>query len=56
VSRRELRALAVPAVVLTGASSPPHIVAAADALAGLLPRAGRDSGGDLAGAVAALLG
>jgi pimeloyl-ACP methyl ester carboxylesterase len=55
VTRRELRALAVPAVVLTGPSSPPHIVAAADAVAGLLPDATRAVDGDLATAVAALL-
>jgi pimeloyl-ACP methyl ester carboxylesterase len=56
VSRRELRALTVGAVVLTAPSSPPHIVAAADALAGLLPDAARASDGDLAAAVARLLG
>jgi 3-oxoadipate enol-lactonase len=55
VSRRELRALAVSSVVLTGPASPPHIVAAADALAGLLPGARRASDGDLAAAVVALL-
>jgi pimeloyl-ACP methyl ester carboxylesterase len=54
-SRRELRALAFPAVVLTGPWSPPHIVAAADALAALLPGAARAVDGDLAGAVGALL-
>ena len=56
VSRRELRALAVPSVVLTGPWSPPHIVAAADALSGLLPDASRAVDGDLAAAVASLLG
>src|SRR3954451_21329019 len=55
VSRRELRALAAPAVVLTGPGSPPHVVAAADALAGLLPSASRTHDGDLAGAVERLL-
>jgi pimeloyl-ACP methyl ester carboxylesterase len=54
-SRRELRALAFPAVVLTGPSSPPHVVAAADGLAALLPEATRSVGGDLAGAVVGLL-
>jgi pimeloyl-ACP methyl ester carboxylesterase len=54
-SRRELRALALPAVVLTGPSSPPHVVAAADALAALLPAAIRATDGDLAAAVRALL-
>jgi pimeloyl-ACP methyl ester carboxylesterase len=55
VSRRELRALAAPAVVLTGRDTPPRIVAAADALAGLLPAATRAGDGDIAAAVAALL-
>jgi len=54
-SGRELRALAVPAVVVTGPGSPPHVVAAADALAGLLPEARRAVDGDLAGAAARLL-
>jgi 3-oxoadipate enol-lactonase len=55
-SRRELRALALPAVVLTGPWSPPHIVAAADALAALLPGATRATDGDLAAAVRAVAG
>jgi 3-oxoadipate enol-lactonase len=55
-SRRELRALALPAVVLTGSWSPPSVVAAADALAALLPDVARRADGDLAGAVATLLG
>ena len=55
ITRRELRALAVPAVVLTGPWSPPHIVAAADALAGLLLEARRASDGDLVAAVRSLL-
>ena len=55
VTRRELRALDVPAVVLTGPSSPPHIVAAADALAALLPVAARADDGDLVAAVRTLL-
>jgi pimeloyl-ACP methyl ester carboxylesterase len=54
-SRRELRALALPAVVLTGPGSPPHIAAAADALARLLPAATRMTDGDLAAAVRGLL-
>jgi pimeloyl-ACP methyl ester carboxylesterase len=53
--RRELRALDVPAVVLTGPSSPPHIVAAADALAALLPAASRVADGDIAAAARSLL-
>jgi pimeloyl-ACP methyl ester carboxylesterase len=54
-SRRALRALDVPAVVLTGPGSPPHIVAAADALAELLPAARRADDGDLAAAARDLL-
>jgi pimeloyl-ACP methyl ester carboxylesterase len=54
-SRRELRALALPAVVLTGPSSPTYVVAAADALAALLPHVTRATDGDLAAAVRALL-
>ena len=55
VTRRELRALDVPAVVLTGPRSPPHVVAAADALAALLPAARRADDGDLAAAARSLL-
>ena len=55
VTRRELRALDVPAVVLTAPSSPPHIVAAADALAALLPLAARADDGDLVAAARTLL-
>jgi pimeloyl-ACP methyl ester carboxylesterase len=55
-SRRELRALDVPAVVLTGPWSPPHIVAAAEALAGLLPDVARATDGDVVAAARALLG
>jgi pimeloyl-ACP methyl ester carboxylesterase len=54
-SRRGLRALDVPAVVLTGASSPQPVVAAADALAGLLPAARRVTDGDLVDAARSLL-
>jgi pimeloyl-ACP methyl ester carboxylesterase len=54
-SRRELRALALPAVVLTSPWSPPHIVAAAEALAGLLPAAQRATDGDLIAAARSLL-
>jgi pimeloyl-ACP methyl ester carboxylesterase len=56
VSRRELRALTAPAVVLTGPDSPAHVVAAADALAELLPAASRARDGDVAAAVRRLLG
>jgi 3-oxoadipate enol-lactonase len=54
VSRRELRALAQPAVVLTGPASPRHVAAAADALARLLPAATRATDGDAAAAARAL--
>jgi pimeloyl-ACP methyl ester carboxylesterase len=53
--RRALRALHTPAVVLTGPWSPAHIVAAADALAELLPAVRRAHDGDLAGAARGLL-
>ena len=52
---RELRALATPAVVLTGPMTPARIVEAADALAALLPEASRATHGDLTAAVRALL-
>ena len=55
ITRRELRALAVPAVVVTGPWSPPHIAAAAEALAGLLPEARRADDGNLVAAVRSLL-
>ena len=54
VSRRELRSFAQPVAVATGPSSPPHVVAAADALAGLLPAATRAADGDRAAAIRAL--
>jgi hypothetical protein len=55
VSRRELRALDVPAVVLTGPWTPPPIEEAAEALAELLPSARRAEDGDLAAAARDLL-
>src|SRR5919197_866238 len=55
VSRRELRALDRPAVVLTGPWSPPTIRAAADRLADLLPAARRVTDGDLVGAARSML-
>jgi pimeloyl-ACP methyl ester carboxylesterase len=55
VTRRELRSIDAPAAVVTGPNSPPHIVAAAGVLAGLLPAATRAEDGDLAGAARALL-
>lgn len=55
VSRRDLRALTAPAVVVTGPLTPPHIVAAADAVTELLAAATRAADGDLPAAVAGLL-
>ena len=52
-SRRELRAIAVPLTVLTGPGTPGHIVAAADAVARLVPGAERVLDGDLVSAVLA---
>lgn len=56
VTRRELRAIDAPAAVVTGPVTPPHVVAAAEALAGLLPNATRVHDGGVLGAVRALLG
>ena len=55
VTRRELRAIAVPAIVTTRPSAPPHVDQAADALAALLPHVRRDHAGDLSAATRALL-
>ena len=55
VTRPELRRLAVPAAVVTGPGSPPHVLAAADELAALLPDARRATDGDVARAAEALL-
>jgi pimeloyl-ACP methyl ester carboxylesterase len=55
VTRRELRAVAQRAVVLTGPSTPPLIRAAADRLGELLPAARREGDGDIAAAVRSLL-
>jgi pimeloyl-ACP methyl ester carboxylesterase len=55
VTRADLRALDLPAVVLTGPWSPPHVVAAAEALAGLMPAARRADDGDLVAAARSLL-
>lgn len=54
VTRAALRAIEQPVVVLTGADSSPATVAAADALAALMPRARRALDGDVAGAAGAL--
>jgi pimeloyl-ACP methyl ester carboxylesterase len=53
-SRRELRALAVPVALVTGPDSPPHVVAAADAAAALVPGARRVVDGDVVAAAVAL--
>jgi pimeloyl-ACP methyl ester carboxylesterase len=55
VTRRELRSMDLPAVVLTGPGSPAHVVAAADALAGLMPGARRVDDGDIVVAARTLL-
>jgi pimeloyl-ACP methyl ester carboxylesterase len=55
VTRRELRAVAQRAVVLTGPSTPPLVRMAADRLGELLPAARRAGDGDLAAAVRSLL-
>ena len=54
-SRRELRAIGVPVVVVTGAATAPHVVAAADAVAGLVPGARRAGDGAVVAAALALL-
>jgi pimeloyl-ACP methyl ester carboxylesterase len=55
ITRRGLRALAHPAVVVTGPATPATLVSAADGLAGLLPAARRATDGDLEAAVRSLL-
>jgi len=52
-SRRELRAIGVPVVLVTGGDDP-HLAAAADEVAGLIPNARRRDDGDVAAAAAAL--
>jgi pimeloyl-ACP methyl ester carboxylesterase len=54
-SRGELRAVGVPVAVVTGPDSPPHVVAAADAAAKLLPAARRSTDGDIVAAARGLL-
>jgi pimeloyl-ACP methyl ester carboxylesterase len=54
-SRRELRAIGLPVAVVTGPSSPAHVVAAADAAAALLPAARRLHDGDAVAAAVALM-
>jgi pimeloyl-ACP methyl ester carboxylesterase len=55
VRRGELRAIAVPVVVLTSGDAPPHVGAAADALADLLPAARREHGGEVSAALDSML-
>ena len=54
-SRRELRAIGVPVAIVTGPRSAPHVVAAADTAAGLVPDARRTHDGDVVAAALALL-
>ncbi len=54
-SRRELRAIGVPVAVVTGPATAPHVVAAADAAAKLVPGARRVGDGDALAAAVALL-
>jgi pimeloyl-ACP methyl ester carboxylesterase len=55
VTRREIRAIAQPVVVLTGPGSGEAVMLAADRLAALLPSVRRAHDGDLAAAVRSLL-
>lgn len=55
VTRRELRAIAVPLIVATAPGSAPHLIEEADALAALVPGAERARDGDVAAALARLL-
>lgn len=54
-SRRELRSIAVPVAVVTGPASAPQVVAAADALGGLLGDVRLCDDGDVVAAARALL-
>jgi pimeloyl-ACP methyl ester carboxylesterase len=55
LGRRDLRALVTPAVVVTAPDTPPLVARAAEAVAALLPAAGRRTDGDVAAAVTDLL-
>jgi hypothetical protein len=55
VTRRELRGIAQPVVVVTGPASGQAVTLAADRLAALLPSVRRADDGDLAAAVRSLL-
>ena len=48
VRRAELESISVPVTVVTGPSTPPHVVAAADALAAAIPGCGRRTDDDVA--------
>jgi pimeloyl-ACP methyl ester carboxylesterase len=54
VTRRDLRAIAMPAVVATDPVAPPHVSGSADVLGELLPGARRTGDGDLSAAVRSL--
>ncbi|MCW3016583.1 MAG: hypothetical protein JWO02_3675 [Solirubrobacterales bacterium] len=54
VTRRQLRGIRAPTAVVTGSFTPPDIVAAADALAQLVPGARREPAADLVGGVQAV--
>ena len=54
-TRAELRAIELPAAIVTGPATAAHLVAAADALAALLPSARRTTDDDVAAAARALL-
>jgi len=53
-ARRELRAIGVPVAVVTGPATAKHLVAGADAIARLVPRARRVDDGDVVAAALAL--
>jgi pimeloyl-ACP methyl ester carboxylesterase len=55
VTRGALRAVERPAAIVTSPGAPPHVLAAADALAGLIPQATRSHDGDLSTAVRAMV-
>jgi pimeloyl-ACP methyl ester carboxylesterase len=55
VTRAELRALALPVAIVDGPSTPPHVRAAGDALAALLPAPRRCGDGALDEAIVELL-
>ena len=55
VTRAELRSLAAPVAIVDGAFTPPHVRAAGDALAALVPAARRRRDGALAQALGELL-